>query len=391
MRGKTRDTALTFANWKRDFNQPLFMHPLLFIGGATMLGFLFAIQEWIDSRFWNFHLHLDLLLLAWGAQFFLWGVLLWIIWLLLRPQINDSGWRTILFLFVPLSIAVCVFEEIIWVLLFPRLPMGRPPMPFWSRLAFHLDAEFVDSMVIFWAAFFLFRGLGYYQRFREKERAASELKSQLEQAKIRALRMQLNPHFLFNTMNSISSLMRIDVAAADLMLEQLSRLLRITLQRGDAQFIPLSDEMEFIEMYLAMQDRRYAGRVEQQMHIDPHLHDALVPTMILQPLVENAYRHGLCRVTTGGHLNIEASRQGSRLRLAITNSGHGLVHTNGDSSNKGVGIENVRNRLRMHYGAEQSFSISELEDRAVQVELTLPLLFASRPTETDNETRYGVS
>jgi two-component system, LytTR family, sensor kinase len=368
------------------------MHPLLFIGGATTLGFLFAFQEWIDSRFWNYHVKLGLLLSAWGAQFFLWGTILWIMWLVFRPQINNASWRTILLAFVPASIAVCVLEEVIWVLLFPRLPMGRPPMPFWSRLAFHLDAEFVDSLVIFWAAFFLFRGLGYYQRYREKERAASQLESQLIQAQVRALRMQLNPHFLFNTMNSISSLMRIDVSAADLMLEQLSRLLRITLQRGDAQFIPLSDEMEFIEMYLAMQDRRFSGRVEQQLRIDPHLHDALVPTMILQPLVENAYRHGLCRISNGGHLGIDASRQGSCLRLTITNSGHGLCSTpNGDSSKKGVGIDNVRNRLRMHYGAEQSFSISEIEDRAVQVVLTLPLLFASRPTDTDNETRYGVS
>jgi two-component system, LytTR family, sensor kinase len=366
------------------------MHPLSFIGGATTLGFLFAIQEWVDSRSWNYHVNLGLLLVAWGAQYFIWGTILWVMWMAFRPQINNAGWKTILFVFVPVSVAVCILEEAIWVLLFPHLPMGHPPMAFWPRLLFHLDAEFVDSLVIFWAAFFLFRGLGYYQRYREKERAASQLESQLVQAQMRALRMQLNPHFLFNTMNSISSLMRIDVAAADLMLEQLSRLLRITLQRGDAQFIPLSNEMEFIEMYLAMQDRRYAGRVEQQLNIDPHLHDALVPTMILQPLVENAYRHGLSRISAGGNLSIEATSQGSRLRLAVTNSGYGLKYgANGDPSKKGVGISNVRNRLRMHYGADQSFTISEVEDRAVQVVLTLPLLFAARPT--DNETRYGVS
>ncbi len=368
------------------------MHPLLFISGATVLGLLFAVQEWVDSRSWNYHVNLSLLLNAWGVQYFLWGTICWIMWLLLRPQINNAGLRTILLLFVPLSFIVVVVEEMIWVLLFPRLPMGHPPMAFWPRLLFHLDAEFVDSMVIFWSAFFLFRGLGYYQRYREQERAAAQLESQLVQSQMRALRMQLNPHFLFNTMNSISSLMRIDVAAADLMLEQLSRLLRITLQRGEAQFIPLSDEMEFIEMYLAMQDRRYAGRVEQQMRIDPHLHDALVPTMILQPIVENAYRHGLSRVTAGGHLGIEASRQGSRLRLAITNSGQGLLSTpNGDGENtcKGVGLSNVRSRLSMHYGTEQSCTISEVEGHAVQVVVTLPLLFASRPTE--NETRYGVS
>jgi two-component system, LytTR family, sensor kinase len=367
------------------------MHPLCFIGGATTLGFLFAVQEVIHSRFWNYHVSLSLELVAWGAQFFLWGTILWSLWLPLRQQINTARPRTILLVGIPLSIAVCILEEVIWILIFPRLPMGHPPMPFWQRLAFHLDAEFVDSMVIFWSAFFLFRGLGYYQRFCEKERAANELKSQLMQAKMRALRMQLNPHFLFNTMNSISSLMRIDVAAADLMLEQLSRLLRITLQRGDAQFIPLSNEMEFIEMYLAMQDRRYAGRVDQQMRIDPHLHDALVPTMILQPIVENAYRHGLSRISSGGHLGIEASRHGSRLCLAVTNTGHGLLLNSNNGSGKGVGIENVRSRLRMHYGAEQSFTISEREDHAVQVILTFPLLFASHSTATENETRYGVS
>ncbi|WP_263367780.1 sensor histidine kinase [Edaphobacter bradus] len=369
------------------------MHPLVFIGSATVLGFLFGVQEWVHSLSWNYHMHIDLglLLRAWGAQYFLWGTICWLLWMLLRPQINDGGLRTILLLFAPLSIAVCFVEEVIWVLLFPHLPMGHPNMHFWTRLAFQLDAEFVDSMVIFWSAFFLFRGLGYYQRYREKERTASQLESQLVQAQMRALRMQLNPHFLFNTMNGISSLMRTDIAAADLMLEQLSGLLRITLHRGDAQFIPLSDEMEFIEMYLAMQGRRYCGRVEQKMRIDPRLHDALVPTMILQPIVENAYRHGLSHINSGGLLSIEASRQDSHLRLCVTNSGRGLaLASNGDNSGTGVGLANVRNRLRMHYGADQSLFLSEIEDRRVQVVMTLPLLFGSHSPET-NTTRYGVT
>jgi LytS/YehU family sensor histidine kinase len=204
--------------------------------------------------------------------------------------------------------------------------------------------------------------------------------------------MQLNPHFLFNTMNGISSLMRTDVAAADLMLEQLSRLLRITLHRGEAQFIPLSDEMEFIEMYLAMQDRRFAGRVRQELAVDPHLHDAIVPTMILQPIVENAYAHGLSRLTSSvGVLSIEASSVGSVLRLCVTNSGTGLhlptKNGNGNGSGKGVGLANVQDRLKMHYGDDHTFSISEVDDSRVQVVMTLPLQFAARPTE--NTTGYG--
>src|SRR5579871_4270626 len=357
------------------------MHPAIFIGAAVSLGCLFALQEWISSRFWNYQIHLGLLLQAWGVQYFIWGVICWVIWWKLSPQINNATLRTMLTFFLPLSIAVGVFEEMIWILIFPTLPHGRPPMPYWHRLAFVLDGEMIDNIVLFWCAFFLFRGLGYYQRFREKERAESQLQSQLVQAQMRALRMQLNPHFLFNTMNGISSLMHSDVEAADLMLEQLSRLLRITLQRGDAQFIPLSDEMEFIEMYLAMQDRRFAGRVRQEMKVDPHLHDALVPTMILQPIVENAYAHGLSRISSDGLLKVEASSEGSKLRISVTNSGPGLRPLSPTIPGKGIGLTNVQDRLKMHYGADQSFSISEIENSAVRVVVTLPLHHSARPIE----------
>jgi len=364
------------------------MHPVIFLGGSVLLGALFALQEWISSRFWNYHVHLGLLLEAWGVQYFLWGVLCWLLWWKLRPQINSVNVRRMLTIVFPLSIVVSVVEEMIWIMVFPKLPLGRPPMPFWQRLAFHLDAELVDNMVIFWSAFFLFRGIGYYQRYREKEHAAAQLESQLVQAQIRALRMQLNPHFLFNTMNSISSLMRSDVQTADLMLEQLSRLLRITLQRGDAQFIPLSDEMEFIEMYLAMQDRRFAGRVRQEMHVDPKLHDAVVPTMILQPIVENAYAHGLSRMNSNGLLVVEASSENEKLRLSVTNNGLGLhLASSQNGPGGGVGLANVKDRLRMHYGTDYSFSIREIEAHTVEVIIMLPLQFAVRPIE--KLTRFG--
>ena len=167
----------------------------------------------------------------------------------------------------------------------------------------------MDSLVIFWAVFFLLRGIGYYQLYRETDYAAVQLETQFANAQLRALRMQLNPHFLFNTMNSISSLMQTDIAAADKMLEQLSSLLRITLERGDVQLIPLSDEMEFIEMYLAMQDRRFTGRVRQEVYVEPDLYDALVPAMILQPVIENAYTHGLSRLDKDGVIAIDVRRQ----------------------------------------------------------------------------------
>jgi LytS/YehU family sensor histidine kinase len=159
------------------------------------------------------------------------------------------------------------------------------------------------------------------------------------------------------------------------------------LHRGEAQFIPLSDEMEFIEMYLAMQDRRFAGRVRQQTRIDPHVHDAIVPTMILQPIVENAYAHGLARLSSNGVLSIDASSEGSVLRLSVTNTGVGLKPATQQVAGSGVGLTNVKDRLRMHYGDEQSFSISELDDNLVQVVIRLPLRFSTRPIE--QTTGYG--
>jgi len=267
-------------------------------------------------------------------------------------------------------------------LFFPNLPLGSHHMDYWRRLAFELNGDFFDNMVIFWCAFGLFRGIGYYQQFREKESAAAQLEVQLANAQLSALRMQLNPHFLFNTMNSISSLMRSDIDAADTMLEQLGNLLRITLERGNSQLIPLRDEIEFIEMYLALQDRRYGSRVQQSVTIDPALHDAIVPAMILQPIVENAYAHGLSKLDSGGLLVIEAHSRGGSMILTVLNSGVGL-QTGFDQQpvGQGVGLTNTRSRLALHYGAAHTFVIRQINRNNVQVAITIPLQFSQNPAE----------
>ena len=282
---------------------------------------------------------------------------------------------------LPLSIALSIMEEMIWVLFFPRVPIDRPPMDYWHRFTFQINAEFVDSMAIFWCAFLFFRGVVYYQQFREKETTAARLQVQLVQARLSALRMQLNPHFLFNAMNSISSLMRSDVEAADVMLEQLSSLLRITLERGEVQLIPLRKEVEFIEIYLAMQQQRYAGRVEQTLSVEPGLHDALVPALILQPIVENAYVHGLSKCTGRGDLAIDIRRDGKRVRMSVVNSGIGLQLGQDEPGHRGVGLTNVRDRLRLHYGDRGSLSVREVGTGRVNVTIALPLQNNARGTD----------
>jgi two-component system LytT family sensor kinase len=240
----------------------------------------------------------------------------------------------------------------------------------------------VDNLVIFWVVFLMFRGIGYYQKLRERENAAIRLESELTNAQLRALRMQLNPHFLFNTMNSISSLMHSDVEAADRMLEQMSSMLRMTLDRGDAKLIPLTDEIEFTQMYISIQQMRFTGKVHSYVAIEPEVLDALVPTMILQPLMENAYVHGVA-VTQGeeAFLGIEAQNHEGQLRICVRNSGRGLVEAvRSNHEGRGVGIANVKARLELHYGDDQRFTLKEFPDGEVQAILLLPLGFSPRLT-----------
>jgi two-component system LytT family sensor kinase len=364
------------------------MHPAIFVGASVLLGVLFALQEWMSVRLWNYHIGIRLLLEAWGLQYFLWGVLCWLLWRWLGLRIQQAKALCIITRVLPLSIVTSIAEEMIWVSCFPHLPLNRPHLTYWHRLVFQLDAELIDNMVIFWCAFALFRGVGYYQKFREKEDAAAQLSVQLAHAQIATLRMQLNPHFLFNTLNSISSLMRTDVAAADTMLEQLGSLLRITLERGQVQFIRLNDEMEFVEMYLAMQERRFAGRVRQQLSVRPELHDALVPAMILQPLIENAYTHGLSKLDSNGLLVIEATRKDKCLMLSVLNNGAGLnSNPPKGSDGQGVGLANIKSRLLLHYGDQHTFGIREVAQDQVEVTITLPLQFSASPAE--QLTRFG--
>lgn len=374
------------------------MHPAFFITASTLVGMLFALQAWEHMSMEGYPIGLWTAIAPWSLQYFLWGIISWVLWRLFRPFIQTASIAQILTIVLPVSLATYLIETMIWVVFFPHFSINHPNMGYWQRVAFNYRGDFMESMAIFWCAFFFFRGIGYYQQFREKETAAAQLEVQLANAKMAALRMQLNPHFLFNTMNSISSLMRSDVDAADAMLEHLSSLLRMTLERGDVQLIPLHDEIEFTETYLAMQDRRYAGRVTRTVSVDPELHDALVPAMILQPIVENAYAHGLSKLDRGGQLYIDVRRNGQQLRALITNNGVGLrPGANQESSGHGVGgygvggygvgLTNVKDRLRLHYGDEASFTMRELDLNRVQVSISFPLQLSASPAES--LTRYG--
>lgn len=328
------------------------------------------------SRAWGLRPHFFTFFFGDATYFCLWGALFFVIWWTMWSFLQKENIRQVLLGLAPLSIVSSVLQEAIWTAIFPH---GIPPNPKWTylhTLKTYLDGELISNLVIFWVVFGLFRGVDYYQKLREKERTAIRLESELTNAQLRALRMQLNPHFLFNTMNGISSMMRSDVERADIMLERMSRMLRMTLDRGDAKMIPLTDEVEFIQLYLSIQKMRFQAVVHHYVAIEPEVFDAEVPAMILQPIVENAYLHGVARTEGEAFLGIEAQIHEGALRLCVRNSGRGLRP--GFHEKKGVGIANVKARLALHYGAKQRFELNEYPDGEVQATLLLPLQFNPR-------------
>ena len=210
----------------------------------------------------------------------------------------------------------------------------------------------------------------FHRRYREREQQAALLASRLNEARLHALQAQLQPHFLFNSLNGIATLLRRDPAKAEEMLLSLSELLRVALSSSHRQEIPLREEMDFLGRYLEIQRMRFGDRLQVSEEIDASATDCLVPALLLQPLVENAIRHGLEPSGRPGLLRIAALRKGAWLQITVEDNGVGLPP--GESLNAGVGLANVRERLATLHGAAQAFDITQRPEGGVVVSIKLP-------------------
>jgi sensor histidine kinase YesM len=229
--------------------------------------------------------------------------------------------------------------------------------------------------------------LHYQAKCRERETRAAILETQLAHAQLTALKMQLDPHFLFNTLHAISSLMHEDAAAAEKTVNRLSDLLRLSVENGNVQQVTLRREMEFLEGYLDIQKTRLRDRLNVRLHLDPGTLEALVPNMILQPLVENAVKYGIASRNTPGTLVIRAECHDEVLRLEITDDGPGLNPIRVDKPTRGVGIANARARLQQLYGETHHFSMSRPPGGGTQVRLEIP--FRLKGDEIRNERHHA--
>lgn len=231
----------------------------------------------------------------------------------------------------------------------------------WARVQRSTLETFDWEMMTYWAIAGLSLAVLYYRESRDRELRSSQLETRLVAARMAALQQQLQPHFLFNTLHAVSSLMHSDVEAADRMLIRLGDLLRMTLEHVGHPDVTLQTELDFVSKYLEIEQTRFADRLIVRFDIDPDALDTLVPSLLLQPLAENAVKHGIARKAGPGHIDITAQRDHDKLRIEIRDDGAGLAENALLALQKGIGVSTTRARLQHQFGADFRFEFHHHE------------------------------
>ena len=252
--------------------------------------------------------------------------------------------------------------------MFPMPPVGDALRDYASWILTTLPF----GVAIYFALVGIEHALFYFAEARERETQAVRLAGQLAESRLGALRMQLNPHFLFNSLNAITVLVRDrNTAGAERMLDLLSDVLRQVLRADTAHETRLSTEIAFVERYLAIEQVRFSDRLQPRIAVDPAVREAVVPTFVLQPLVENALRHGIARKAGAGVLDVTARRDGEDLVLAVRDDGPGL-ETSSPAAGSGVGLANTRARLATLYGDRASVVVTSASGGGTVATVRMP-------------------
>lgn len=311
-----------------------------------------------------------------------------IVWLASRARLDDDRHRlrslgvhvgaSIVIATVHLVVIGALYYVTIIQRLDPSLVPGAPTLP--VTIMRWINTFLILNLVTYWGVVGAWYAIDYSRRYRESALMSARLRAravQLElragEARMRALRMELNPHFLFNSLNAVAGLVRRQRNdEAVLVIAQLGDLLRLTLDRDSGQELPLGEELALLERYLAIERVRFADRLTVDMDIAAAARDGLVPVLVLQPLVENALRHGIARRAGPGRVRILARREDERLILEVCDTGAGFGPNGDGPSREGVGLSNTRARLEELYGARAGLLLSDVPGGGVCARLWLP-------------------
>jgi LytS/YehU family sensor histidine kinase len=370
----------------------------LFLAWTVLALFMFSqgiIQKILsnDPNPWQHHLT------GWLVGCWLWCLCSpAVLWLGRRfPLGQGRPFRTIA-IHLPMAVVVTVTHLAAEAVVLRSLHVFPAIMTsFASTFAFLMIIAFHQGLLNYAAILAVQYAFGWYQRYQERRQEAlrlelrsSELERELVKAHLSTLKMQLHPHFLFNTLNTIMVLVRQgNGGAAEEMLAKLSDLLRSVLEDVETQEVPFSRELEYLRLYLSIEQVRFQDRLRVEIAVDPETLDAAVPYMGLQPIVENAIRHGIGRSSTAGCVTISSSGAGGRLEIRVTDDGPGLRPANGAASH-GIGISNTRARLRQLYGDQAQLTVENGDAGGVVATMVLPYRLARRTAATESREAHAV-
>ena len=329
------------------------------------------------------------------AEYYLWAVLtVPIFWLASRVSLEPRGNRLgRVLLFLGVGVITAMFVDIaihfmrVSLLDFPPRPRRGPPITWLTGIE---RLWFLDDLTVYFAVLAAGIARDIFARYRARHdetvrltAQAAQLQAQLAEARLAVLSAQLNPHFLFNTLHAVSSLVERDPRGVRRMIARLSELLRVTLEGTSEQEIPLSRELELLRLYLDIMQVRFQGRLDVDVLVDDDVMDALVPNFVLQPLVENAVMHGVAKVEGSGRIELRAKRSGDDVVISVRDNGPGIdaaiaADDNGSltrqrtGSGGGVGLSNTRARLEQLYGPDQRLSLRRAGEAGTVAEVVLP-------------------
>ncbi len=336
----------------------------------TLVGLLLATQAWVSGAMRDEPIAWSQAAAIWMTWAGLWALLtplalrLAALFPIQRPRPLRALMAHLLF-----GVLLAAFNLAAFATLATQVGATSAGPTWFVTFARLIGTAFLLNVPVYWLIVGVAHALRLARSAHERERQALQLETQLADARLQALRSQLQPHFLFNSLNTIAVLMREDVDAAERTLVLLGNLLRRALESSAAQEVELHEEIAFLELYLAIETTRFAERLTCSVDVDPELLCAYVPSLILQPLVENAVRHGLATLGHAGRIEVAAVRNGDRLRLSVLDNGVGLDR----DTQLGFGLSSTRSRLELLYGNRYSFELGNARDGGLQVELQIPL------------------
>jgi len=336
----------------------------------TLLATLSAVNQLVDPRGYGFRLMSPAGPIAMAyIESWLWAAFTPLIFSLASRLSIRSRW----FVQVPILLAAGIAIALIvyLILIYARMEIFEVPrrggvgfMPLREIGRF----RFANQLLVFCAVLAAGYAREYFLRDQDRQREAIALHAQLADARLEALRAQINPHFLFNTLNAVAALVERDPAGARRMIARLGELLRYTIDSRGSATVPLREELEFLERYIEIMEIRFQGRLRASTKIDAGALDVPVPSLILQPIVENALEHGASRAAGDGKIEIDAHRDGGRLVLSVRDNGPGVREGEG-----GIGLSNTRARLEQLYGSAASLTLASAPDGGAIATITIPM------------------